>query len=51
MFKQVSGFSGLAHHLPLPYKPSSLAMMVVSSSASFGSDGVAITRDSFSRFS
>ena len=51
MFRQVSGFDGSAHHLPLPYVDSSRAMIVVSSSASFGSAGVTITSDVFSTLS
>ncbi len=50
MFMHVSGLAGSGHHLPLPYVASSRAAIVVSSSASFGSDGVASISASFRRF-
>ena len=51
MFLHVSGFDASAHHLPLPYVDSSRAMIFDSSSDSFGSDGVASTSATLSRFS
>ena len=47
MLRQASGFDGSAHHLPLPYADSSLAMIVASSSDSLGSEGVTITSNVF----
>src|SRR5262249_48333658 len=50
MSRQLSGFFGSSHHLPLPYSPSRSAAIFVSSSPSFGFDGVAITRETFKIF-
>ncbi len=51
MFMQASGLAASGHHLPLPYTPRIDDTSVVSSSDSFGSDGVAMTSDTFSRLS
>src|SRR5215813_14181240 len=47
--RQVSGLFGSEHHLPFPYSPSMSEAIFVNSSPSLGSDGVAITSDTFSK--
>src|SRR5258708_40082360 len=43
MSRQVSGFFGSSHHLPLPYEPSMSAAIFLNSPPSFGSQSVPLT--------